>query len=624
MLGRRRVRRSASGFQFTLVPAFASLLAVAACSGPDGLMAPSTSPLRPTRPVASISDATQGGGNAHFYWLPPVAPTGTYAGTFDAGLQPTIKICRVASLPCTTPLVTIAAGSIAVDATAQSYSTSWSTSPTNITVDDYRAEVWIGSRKMGFADIRVVAKQKDVHSVPTGFVGVAKGSHLTLAFRLEFGIVASINIAPPNPAIDSGTTVQLSASAVDFHSQVIQNAVFTWSSAPASIASVNSAGLVTGVAPGTAIITAASGGVLGVDTITVRHASGTGTGGYRSSKRFTIDHTQVGGRDLTNFNVVVRGTFPELKSAGNGGQVQNLDTSLFPPFPPADFVVSPNPDGSAKYDFEIADYDATTGYIEVYFRVPTVSASVDGTFYFAFNDPSVTTYQGSRAGAKGEWDASYRAVYHFAHGFPSESTNTHAEGAVSGATETTGVVGSALTFAGGGDVVDVSSAESGFAFPDYAGPMTFEFWAQFASGGPSGNPTVLQASSFGGNFLIYVRPDFEGKGFATVDLFTAGGERGIPYPTDGAWHHYVMAVDLSGNLIATIDGVQQSITTMTAGALNPRTSTAVKFGNGFAPLVGKLDEVRFSNAGRIASGSVGYAVAAYNNQKSGSTFITVH
>src|SRR3954447_5901283 len=183
---------------------------------------------------------------------------------------------------------------------------------------------------------------------------------------------------------------------------------------------------------------------------------------YARNIAFAIDHTQVGGSDLTNFNIVVRGTFPELRSVANGGRIQNV------PGPPADFVVSPNADGSGKYDFEIADYDATTGYIEVYFRRPTLSATVDGTFYFAYNDPAVTTYQGSPAGAKGEWDANYRAVYHFAHGFPSESTNTHAEGAVSGPTETTGVVGSALTFAGGGDVVEVSPEGSGFAFPDYA------------------------------------------------------------------------------------------------------------------------------------------------------------
>ena len=56
-------------------------------------------------------------------------------------------------------------------------------------------------------------------------------------------------------------------------------------------------------------------------------------------------------------------------------------------------MVSPNPDGSGKYDFEIADYDETTGYIEVYFRQPTVSASADGTFYFAYDDPTVMAYQ---------------------------------------------------------------------------------------------------------------------------------------------------------------------------------------------------------------------------------------
>src|SRR4051812_26816592 len=100
MLRRRPVPHAASGFRFALVPALACLLALAACSGPDGLTGPSTSPLIPDRPVASISDATQGAGNAHFYWLPPVAPAGTYAGTFDPGLQATIRICRVASLPC--------------------------------------------------------------------------------------------------------------------------------------------------------------------------------------------------------------------------------------------------------------------------------------------------------------------------------------------------------------------------------------------------------------------------------------------------------------------------------------------------------------------------------------------
>ena len=255
--------------RLTLVSAFASLTALAACSAPDEPTAPSATPLTPFKPTAAISDATQGNGDPHFFWLPPIAPSRTYPGTFDPGLQPQIRICRVSALPCTAPLVTFGSGAIAVSTAAQSYSVDWSTKPANITPDDYRAEVWIASRKMGFADIRVVLNAKDLKNVPAGFAGVLKSKSVTLAFRLELGIVASVDITPHNATVDSAATVQLSATVRDFHNQVIPNAAVTWTSAPVSIATVSSTGLVTGVAPGKAVVSATSGGAFAADTITV-------------------------------------------------------------------------------------------------------------------------------------------------------------------------------------------------------------------------------------------------------------------------------------------------------------------------------------------------------------------
>jgi hypothetical protein len=269
----RRARASyrlTSRVRLALVPALASLTVLAACSAPDQPTAPSATLLTPITPAATISDATQGNGDPHFFWLPPIAPSRTYPGTFDPGLQPQIRLCRVAALPCANPLVTFPSSAIAVSTAGQSYSVDWSTKPANITPDDYRAEVWIAGRRMGFADIRVVLNAKDLKSVPSGFAGVLKSKSLTLAFRLEFGIVAGIDVTPRNPTVDSAKTVQLSATVRDFHDQVIPNAAVTWSSAPASIAAVSSAGLVTGVAPGTAVVTASSGGVFAADTITVR------------------------------------------------------------------------------------------------------------------------------------------------------------------------------------------------------------------------------------------------------------------------------------------------------------------------------------------------------------------
>ncbi|HUQ82726.1 MAG TPA: hypothetical protein VM076_16365, partial [Gemmatimonadaceae bacterium] len=66
-------RRLTSFVRLPLVPAFVSLAALAACSAPDEPTAPSTSPLMVLKPAAAISDATQGNGDAHFYWLPPIA-----------------------------------------------------------------------------------------------------------------------------------------------------------------------------------------------------------------------------------------------------------------------------------------------------------------------------------------------------------------------------------------------------------------------------------------------------------------------------------------------------------------------------------------------------------------------
>ena len=265
----RAPRRLTSSLRLALAPALACLTTLAACFAPDEPTAPSASPLTAIRPVTAISHAISGG-EKHFYWLPPIARDTIYHGTFDPGLQPEIRICRVSALPCAVPLVTFPSGAIAVNTAAESYSVVWSTKPANITPDDYRAEVWIAGRKMGFADIRVVMSAKDLKGVPAGFAGVLKSKTVTLAFRLEHGIVAAIDITPRNPAIDSGSTVQLSATVVDFHDDVIPDAVISWASAPASVATVSSTGLVTGVSPGMAVVTASSGGAFASDTITVR------------------------------------------------------------------------------------------------------------------------------------------------------------------------------------------------------------------------------------------------------------------------------------------------------------------------------------------------------------------
>lgn len=95
---------------------------------------------------------------------------------------------------------------------------------------------------------------------------------LTRGFRTVVAqpVVASLAITPASPTVVSGSTVQLVATATLTPSgtQVVTNAA-TWSSADVTKATVNSAGLVTGVAAGSVVITAVYQGQTATKSVTV-------------------------------------------------------------------------------------------------------------------------------------------------------------------------------------------------------------------------------------------------------------------------------------------------------------------------------------------------------------------
>ena len=75
--------------------------------------------------------------------------------------------------------------------------------------------------------------------------------------------VVSVEVSPSAETITLGGTLQLSAAAFDENGQAVSGAEFSWESSNASVATVDATGLVTGVAEGTATITASAGDVQG-------------------------------------------------------------------------------------------------------------------------------------------------------------------------------------------------------------------------------------------------------------------------------------------------------------------------------------------------------------------------
>src|SRR5262249_54779861 len=127
------------------------------------------------------------------------------------------------------------------------------------------------------------SNQPQVASVSsTGVVtGVAAGGPVTITATCEGKSgsasitvtqppVNSVDVSPGAPSIQVNSTVQLTATMKDASGQVLTGRPVTWSSSNPSIASVSTAGLVTGVmAGGPVTITAMSEGKSGTAAVTV-------------------------------------------------------------------------------------------------------------------------------------------------------------------------------------------------------------------------------------------------------------------------------------------------------------------------------------------------------------------
>jgi uncharacterized protein YjdB len=84
--------------------------------------------------------------------------------------------------------------------------------------------------------------------------------------------VASVTVTPATATIAPGQTVQLTATPKDGSGNPLSGRVVTWASSALAVASVNGSGLVTGVAVGSATITATSEGQSGTAAVTVAAA----------------------------------------------------------------------------------------------------------------------------------------------------------------------------------------------------------------------------------------------------------------------------------------------------------------------------------------------------------------
>jgi uncharacterized protein YjdB len=188
----------------------------------------------------------------------------------------TVTVTAVAPPPPVVTTVTIAPASASVAA--------GSTVALTATVKDAQGNVMTG-QTIAWTSSNTAAATVNASGVVTGVAAGSATITATCAGKTGTSaitvtavapVVTTVMVSPPSATIAAGATVALSATVKDAQGNVMTGQTITWTSNSAA-ATVNSSGVVTGVAAGSATITATCSGKTGTSAITVTASTGSGT-----------------------------------------------------------------------------------------------------------------------------------------------------------------------------------------------------------------------------------------------------------------------------------------------------------------------------------------------------------
>ncbi|HNY42327.1 MAG TPA: DUF2341 domain-containing protein [Bryobacteraceae bacterium] len=354
-------------------------------------------------------------------------------------------------------------------------------------------------------------------------------------------------------------------------------------------------------------------------------------GGYSNIRPITIDHTKAGASTHADFPVLIAGTYPWLATTANGGKVQNgngYDVAFF-----ADNTLS------TQLKHEVEGYNAATGEVIYWVKVPWLSHTNDTVIYVAYGNGGIST---SQADPVNVWDSKFKGIWHLGQdpsGTAPQLTDSTAAannltsvGSMTTSDLIGGKIGSAIDLDGVNDRLETADTTS----LSITGEMTASIWFKMTNNPPSGREGLLcKWANYSGftnqrSYCLGVDQStgrFSGLisstglyGDGTVsNILTGSTDR-----ANGAWHHAVMVFNPGASMVLYMDGQVEA--TKTSGLMAGIFDGTAKFWLGsqnteetYYNAEAAVDEARVSNVARSAD----WILAEYNNQNSPSTFYTV-
>ena len=346
--------------------------------------------------------------------------------------------------------------------------------------------------------------------------------------------------------------------------------------------------------------------------------SGNGYGYYRS---ITVTSTgSVASGTNSNFPMLVSSTLSSWRSVSNGGDIQHLCTSPSGVQEPCDlvFATSSANCGATPLNFETEHYVSSTGELEAWVNVPTMTA---GTVIYACYDASTVTTDQSHPSST--WDSNYVLVDHLNDTGPSATIHDSTSHGNNGSSTAGMAAGTGMI--GGGARYPVSNTNDNIDIPDNSSlefnssPYTLSLWFNIPS---PGSPNAMAV--FGKNYYVAYESGFGYNPYYNDITFSDGAANTYEtYPTAynaGTWHYVALSVVASttymyidGNLFNSyVDGGTPYYWSLVRDVI-----IGGDGGTFTGPILnGTTDEARVSTTGRSAS----WILTEYNNQSSPSTF----
>jgi hypothetical protein len=310
--------------------------------------------------------------------------------------------------------------------------------------------------------------------------------------------------------------------------------------------------------------------------------------------------------------VLFSGTYSYLATVANGGSVSN--SSGF------DIIFTSDAAGLTKLDHEIESYTATTGAVNFWVRVPTVSNTTDTVIYLWYGNSAISTSQENQTGV---WDSNFMGVWHLKETATDEQfTATHtdstsnANNATQGGNDSVaGKIANGQNFDNVNDYIRAPNTAS--LQPTTA--LTISGWVNTRTFGSTFdvNPVLRKGLANPNNYQLFLHSNNVALSINSSDdpPLVAGT---TPMAAD-TWY-YVASTFNGTTAIVYLNGVSDGSAALSATISTDTRSVYMGGRDDSADISdGWLDEVRLSNIARSAD----WILTEYNNQNSPGTFYTV-